>query len=200
MKVIVVGGGPAGMMAAITASKNGDKVILLEKNNLLGKKLLITGKGRCNITSSLEMDEFIKNIPGNGKFLFSVFQKFTNQDIINLIEKNGLKVKNERGNRIFPVTDKAKDVLNVFVNELKNYNVEVKTNATVQEILKNKDEVIGVKLLSGEKILGSKVILATGGKSYPLTGSTGDGYKIAKKLGHTIISPRGSIVPLEADK
>ena len=97
MKVIVVGGGPAGMMAAITASKNGDKVILLEKNNLLGKKLLITGKGRCNITSSLEMDEFIKNIPGNGKFLFSVFQKFTNQDIINLIEKNGLKVKNERG-------------------------------------------------------------------------------------------------------
>ena len=200
MKVIVVGGGPAGMMAAITASKNGDKVILLEKNNSLGKKLLITGKGRCNITSSLEMDEFIKNIPGNGKFLFSVFQNFTNQDIISLLEKNGLNVKNERGNRIFPITDKAKDVLNVFIKELKNSHVEIKTNATVQEILINEDEVIGVKLLSGEKILGSKVILATGGKSYPLTGSTGDGYKIAQKLGHTIISPRGSIVPLEADK
>ena len=200
MKVIVVGGGPAGMMAAITASKNGDKVILLEKNNSLGKKLLITGKGRCNITSSLEMDEFIKNIPGNGKFLFSVFQNFTNQDIISLLEKNGLKVKNERGNRIFPITDKALDVLNVFIKELKNNNVEIKTNSIAKEILINDEEVTGVKLLSGEKIHGSKVILATGGKSYPLTGSTGDGYKIAQKLGHTIISPRGSIVPLEADK
>ena len=187
------------MMSAITSAKNGNKVILIEKNNSLGKKLLITGKGRCNITSSLEMDEFIKNIPGNGKFLFSVFQTYTNKDIIDLMEKNGLKVKNERGNRIFPTTDKAVDVLNVFIKELKKYNVEIKINSKVKEILINENEITGIKLNSGEIINGSKIVLATGGKSYPLTGSTGDGYNIAEKLGHSIISPRGSIVPLEAD-
>ena len=187
------------MMSAITSAKNGNKVILIEKNNSLGKKLLITGKGRCNITSSLEMDEFIKNIPGNGKFLFSVFQTYTNKDIIDLMEKNGLKVKNERGNRIFPTTDKAVDVLNVFIKELKKYNVEKKINSKVKEILINENEITGIKLNSGEIINGSKIVLATGGKSYPLTGSTGDGYNLAEKLGHSIISPRGSIVPLEAD-
>ena len=187
------------MMSAITSAKNGNKVILIEKNNSLGKKLLITGKGRCNITSSLEMDEFIKNIPGNGKFLFSVFQTYTNKDIIDLMEKNGLKVKNERGNRIFPTTDKAVDVLNVFIKELKKYNVEIKINSKVKEILINENEITGIKLNSGEIINGSKIVLATGGKSYPLTGSTGDGYNLAEKLGHSIISPRGSIVPLEAD-
>ena len=119
MKTIVIGGGPAGMIAAITASKNKDKVILIEKNNSLGKKLLITGKGRCNITNAADISEFIEHIPGNGRFLYSVFKNFTNKDIIKILEENGLKVKVERGNRVFPITDNAKDVLDCFIKELK---------------------------------------------------------------------------------
>jgi hypothetical protein len=136
------------MMAAITAAKKGDKVTLLEKNNSLGKKLLITGKGRCNITSSLDMSEFIENIPGNGRFLFSCFQNFTNQDIINMLKKHGLEVKNERGNRIFPVTDKAVDVLNCFIEELKEQKVNIRTNSEVVEITEKSGEVTGVYLAS----------------------------------------------------
>ena len=201
MKVIIIGGGPAGMLAAISAAKENNEVILLEKNNSLGRKLLITGKGRCNITSSIEIDEFIKNIPGNGRFLYSAFQNYTNQDIIELIESNGIKVKEERGNRIFPVTDKAEDVLNCLVKEMKKYKqIEIKTGKKVETILTESGEVLGVKLESGEKIFGSKVILATGGKSYPVTGSDGDGYKMAKTLGHTIEKIRGSLVPLTGDQ
>ena len=201
MKVIIIGGGPAGMLAAISAAKENNEVILLEKNNSLGKKLLITGKGRCNITSSIEIDEFIKNIPGNGRFLYSAFQNYTNQDIIELIESNGIKVKEERGNRIFPVTDRAEDVLNCLVKEMKKYKqIEIKTGKKVETILTENGEVLGVKLESGEKIFGSKVILATGGKSYPVTGSDGDGYKMAKTLGHTIEKIRGSLVPLTGDQ
>ena len=204
MKVVVIGGGPAGMMAAISASKNGNDVILLEKNNGLGKKLLITGKGRCNITSSLEISDFIKNTPGNGKFLYSCFNNFTNQDIIEMLNKNGLEVKKERGNRIFPVTDRAQSVLDCFIKELRKNKVEVKTNAEVSHIFTktNSGEKIVdyVELVSKEKFEADKVILATGGMSYPKTGSTGDGYKFAEELGHTIIKPRASIVPLEADK
>lgn len=200
MKVIVVGGGPAGMMSAISAAKKGNTVLLLEKNNSLGKKLLITGKGRCNITSSIDIEDFIKNIPGNGKFLYSSFQNFTNEDIINLIENNGIKVKQERGNRIFPSTDKAEDVLNCFIREIKKYkNISIKTNSRVEKILAEDNLVKGVVLENGETVLAEKVILATGGKSYPLTGSTGDGYKFAKQLGHTIEAPRGSLVPLIAE-
>ena len=201
MKVIIIGGGPAGMLAAISAAKENNEVILLEKNNSLGRKLLITGKGRCNITSSIEIDEFIKNIPGNGRFLYSAFQNYTNQDIIKLIESNGIKVKEERGNRIFPVTDRAEDVLNCLIKEMKKYkNIEIKTGKKVETILTENEEVIGVKLDSGEKIFGSKIILATGGKSYPVTGSDGDGYKMAKALGHTIEKIRGSLVPLTGDQ
>ena len=201
MKVIIIGGGPAGMLAAISAAKENNEVILLEKNNSLGRKLLITGKGRCNITSSIEIDEFIKNIPGNGRFLYSAFQNYTNQDIIELIESNGIKVKEERGNRIFPVTDRAEDVLNCLVKEMKKYKqIEIKTGKKVETILTESGEVLGVKLESGEKIFGSKVILATGGKSYPVTGSDGDGYKMAKTLGHTIEKIRGSLVPLTGDQ
>ena len=123
MKVIVVGGGPAGILAAISAASNGDNVILLEKNSSLGKKLLITGKGRCNITSSIDISDFIKNIPGNGRFLYSAFQNYTNQDVINLLENNGVKVKEERGNRIFPVSDSAQTVLDAFIKELKNIKI-----------------------------------------------------------------------------
>ena len=131
MKVVVIGGGPSGMLAAISAAKEGNNITLLEKNNMLGKKLLITGKGRCNITSSLDMDEFIKNIPGNGKFLFSSFENYTNKDIIDLLEKQGVKVKEERGNRIFPVSDKSLDVRDALERELKNNSVTIKLNTTV---------------------------------------------------------------------
>ena len=196
MKVIVIGGGPAGMMAAISSSMQGNEVILIEKNNVLGKKLSITGKGRCNITSSLSIDEFIKNIPGNGRFLYSAFNNFTNIDIINFIEEQGIKTKVERGNRVFPVTDNAKDVVECFVKRIKKLNIKVLLNTEVIEILKNDENmVIGVKTKT-DIINAEKVILATGGNSYPLTGSTGDGYKMAEKIGHTITKLRPSLVPL----
>ena len=201
MKVIIIGGGPAGIISAISSARNGNNVILIEKNNSLGKKLLITGKGRCNITSSININDFIKNIPGNGKFLYSAFQNFTNMDIIKLIEENGVKVKEERGNRIFPITDDSKDVLKSFEKELNKYkNIKIKLNTKVKEVLEENREVKGVILESGEKLFASKVIIATGGKSYPITGSTGDGYKMASKLGHTVEKIRGSLVPLTADK
>lgn len=200
------------MLSAISSAKSGNEVILIEKNNILGKKMLITGKGRCNITSSLKIDEFINNITGNGKFLYSAFNNFTNKDIIDLLDRNGLKVKNERGNRVFPVTDKAQSVVDAIYKEIKKYpSISVRLNEEVTEIctMKNREkdnnekgfdyEVVGVKLKNGEIINASKVILATGGKSYPLTGSDGFGYELARKLGHTIIEPRGSIVPLTAD-
>ena len=201
MKVVVIGGGPAGMMAAITSAKQGNDVILLEKMKSCGRKILITGKGRCNITSSLPMDKFIENIPENGKFLYSVFKNFTNQDIITLLKENNVNVKEERGNRIFPLSDRSLDVLQAFENEMKKNNVKIYTETEVKEI-KTKDnavnKVIYLNKRSGivEEILTEKVILATGGKSYPLTGSTGDGYNIAKELGHTITKISGSLVPL----
>ena len=205
MKVVVIGGGPAGMMSSITSAKRKNEVILIEKNSSLGRKLLITGKGRCNITSSLEMSEFINNTPGNGRFLFSAFQQFTNQDIIEMLKKNGLEVKKERGNRIFPVTDKAQSVLDCFENELRANKVKIMRNSTVKRINsiigENNEKVVNsVELENGKILEADKVIIATGGKSYPRTGSTGDGYKFAKELGHTIITPKASIVPLEADK
>ena len=197
MKVVVIGGGPAGMMAAISASSKENEVIILEKNKSLGKKLLITGKGRCNITSSLTMNEFIKNIPGNGMFLYSAFNSFTNQDIIKFLKEQGLEVKEERGNRIFPVTDKSQDVLQCFEKKLKELKVKIFYESPVTEILiDDENKVCGVQTPKG-KIKADKVILATGGKSYPLTGSTGDGYKLAQKLGHTITTIKPSLVPLE---
>lgn len=222
MKVIVIGGGPAGMMAAITAKKSNNEVTLLEKNATLGKKLSITGKGRCNITSSLEnMDDFIKNTPGNGKFLYSSFRNFTNKDIIKLLD---IPTKVERGNRIFPVSDKAQDVVNAFEKQLKG--VKIIKDIKVEEILteniddnnnnccnhnfnNNENEnnnskstiirAIGVKTNKGN-YYADKIILATGGKSYPLTGSTGDGYEMAKKLGHTITEIKPSLVAMTVTK
>ena len=196
MKVIVIGGGPAGMMSAISSAENGNDVTIIEKMQSLGRKLLITGKGRCNITSSLDMDEFIKNIPGNGMFLYSAFKNYTNQDIIKLLKEEGLEVKEERGNRIFPVTDKSLDVLKCFEKKLKSLNVNIILNAKVKEILVEDNIVKGVKT-EKEIINADKVILATGGKSYPLTGSTGDGYVMAQKLGHTVTKINPSLVPLE---
>ena len=209
MKVIVIVGGPAGMMAAITAAESGDKVILIEKMESLGRKLLITGKGRCNITSSVDMNEFIKNTPGNGMFLYSAFSNFTNLDIIEFLKGEGLEVKEERGNRIFPVTDKSLDVLKCFTARLKELKVEIKLHTKVKEIVTERDiksefdnngeenRVIGIITENGEKIKAEKIILATGGKSYPYTGSTGDGYEIAEKCGHTVTKIKPSLVPLE---
>ena len=219
MKVIVVGGGPAGMMSAISSAEEGNDVILIEKNKSLGKKLLITGKGRCNITSSLDIDDFIKNIPGNGRFLYSCFKNYTNKDIISFLKKQGLEVKEERGNRYFPVTDKSLDVLNCFKNRLKELKVKVYYEESVRELItksyvskrENLDEVkaenneligtiaVGVKT-DKKEYFADKIILATGGKSYPLTGSTGDGYKIARNVGHTITKIRPSLVPLVCDE
>ena len=207
MKVIVIGGGPAGMLAAIAAAEAGDQVMILEKNEQLGKKILITGKGRCNITSSLEMDEFMKNIPGNGRFLYSAFHQFTNQDIIQLLQKQGVKVKEERGNRIFPVSDRAEDVRSALEREVKKKSIQIRKNAVVKElIVGTKQEetmsqfMIGVKLQNEEEIKADKVILATGGKSYPQTGSTGDGYWLARNVGHTVTKIQGSLVPLKAEE
>ena len=197
MKVIIVGGGPAGMMAAISSAEEGNEVTILEKMGSLGRKLLITGKGRCNITNNADMEEFIKNTPGNGMFLYSCFQNFTNRDIVDFLKKQGIDVKVERGERIFPVTDKSQDVLNCFTKRLKELKVNIKYNSKVSEILTKEGNACGVKLESGEKIEAEKIILATGGKSYPLTGSTGDGYNIAKKLGHTVTEIKPSLVPLE---
>lgn len=197
MKIVVIGGGPAGMIAGISAKENHpeDEVTILEKNNILGKKLLITGKGRCNITSSLNIDEFIKNIPGNGMFMFSALKNYTNEDIINLLEKNGVPTKEERGNRIFPVSDKSRDVLNALEKELKRLKVNVKLQCEVKKI--NKIEGIFYIDINNTQIKADKLIIATGGKSYPLTGSTGDGYLFAKCFGHTVTEIKPSLVPLE---
>ena len=204
MKVVIIGGGPAGMMAGISARKSGNEVVILEKMNMFGKKLLITGKGRCNITSSLDMSEFIQNVPGNGRFLFSCFEQYTNKDIIEFMEKHGVKVKEERGNRIFPVSDKSMDVLNAFIDELKKLNVKMITNANVQKILtetdsENNKKAIGIEYIKdGKKIIekADKVIVATGGNSYQATGSTGDGYKMSKEIGHTVTDIAPSLVPI----
>lgn len=196
MKVAVIGGGPAGMMATISAAEDGNDVILIEKMTSLGRKLLITGKGRCNITSSLDMEDFIKNIPGNGMFLYSAFKNYTNNDIIDFLKKEGLKVKEERGNRIFPITDKSLDVLKCFERKLKSLDVKILFDTRVKEIIVKNNIIEGVET-NKEIIKADKVILATGGKSYPLTGSTGDGYYIAQKLGHTVTEIKPSLVPLE---
>ena len=191
------------MLAAISASSQKEnEVIILEKMDMLGKKLLITGKGRCNITSSLPIEEFINNIPGNGMFLYSAFNNFDNQDIIKLLEKEGIKVKEERGNRIFPVSDKSRDVQEALIKIIKkSKNIQIQTNANVKHIIAKEGKVQKIKYyLNGkpEEILADKVILATGGKSYPGTGSTGDGYLLAGELGHNITKIRPSLVPLVA--
>ena len=204
MKVIIIGGGPAGMLAAITSAQKGNETTIIEKNNRLGKKLLITGKGRCNITSSIDINDFINNIPGNGKFLYSAFQNYTNKDIIHFLEKNGVSVKEERGNRIFPKSDKSLDVEKAFEREINKLHINVKLNSKVTKILVKNSKVEGVKYLNSEDIektlYADKIILATGGATYPLTGSTGDGYKMAEQLGHTVTKIKPSLVPLIASK
>lgn len=195
--VIVIGGGPAGMFAAITAAEQGNRVLLLETNDRLGKKLLITGKGRCNVTNNCNSQEVLQNIPRNGRFLYSALEACPPASVMDFFEKHGCPLKTERGNRVFPISDKAQSVLTCLQNEMKRQSVHVKT-AKVQQILVEDGTVTGVKTNNG-MFLAKAVILATGGVSYPTTGSTGDGYRMAQELGHTLIAPEGSLVPLETE-
>lgn len=192
---VVIGGGPAGMFAAITAAENGQKVLLLEKNDRLGKKLLITGKGRCNVTNNCDVEEVLRNIPRNGRFLYSALNAYPPYRIIEFFEKNGCQLKTERGNRVFPVSDKAVSILDCLKNRMKQLQITVK-NLKVEQITVQDESVVGVR--AGNQIFDCKwVILATGGVSYPTTGSTGDGYRFAESLGHAIVPAEGSLVPLE---
>lgn len=193
--LIVIGGGPAGMFAAITAARQGKRVLLLERNDRLGKKLLITGKGRCNVTNNCDVQEVLQNIPRNGRFLYSAMAALPPRSVMDFFEANGCPLKTERGNRVFPVSDKAGSVLDCLRNALRQCHVTVKTER-VSEILTENGAVTGV-MTESDTHSAPKVILATGGLSYPTTGSTGDGYKMAKMLGHTVIPGEGSLVPLE---
>ncbi len=188
------------MLAGIASAKENVEVVILEKMNTIGKKLRITGKGRCNITNAIDIEEFINNIPGNGRFLYSAFKTFTNKDIINLLKKEGLETKIERGNRIFPITDSAQSVVDALNSALRKLKVKIINNAEVIDLDVKDNKIVGVKYLLKEKeeyMKADKVILATGGVSYPLTGSTGDGQRIAKRYGHTVKEMKPALVPME---
>lgn len=196
-RVIVIGGGAAGMFAAIFAARKGNEVILLEKNDKLGKKLYITGKGRCNITNSCDMEDLFASVMSNPKFLYGPFYTHNNYDVIDFFEELGLKTKIERGNRVFPESDKSSDVISVLLRELKKQHVDIRYQSEVTDIVIRDNVFAGVTLKSEEKMLaGDKLIIATGGLSYPSTGSTGDGYKFAKKIGHTVTKLYPSLVPM----
>ena len=194
--VAVIGAGPAGMMAALAASEN-NKVILIDKNNKLGKKLYITGKGRCNITNSKDISEFFDNIPGNPNFLYSSLYSFTNQDTMNFINKLGVKLKVERGDRVFPESDKSSDIISAFEKELHNKNIIIKLNSKVENIKCDNNKIISIILSDGSEINADYYILCTGGVSYSQTGSTGEGHILAKKIGHKVTKLMPSLVPIE---
>ena len=196
-KVAIVGGGAAGMMAAIVCAENGNTVSLYEKNEKLGKKLFITGKGRCNVTNHCEVEELFQNIVGNPRFLYSAFYSFSNLDVIEFLEKRGLPLKTERGQRVFPQSDKSSDVIQIFQKEIKRLGVNVYLKTSVKEVLKEDGSVTGLCLSNGKQIEADAVLIATGGLSYPSTGSTGDGYRFAKKMGHTITDLSPGLVPFE---
>ena len=199
-KIVVIGGGPAGMMAAMKAAENGAEVTLLEKMSRLGRKMLITGKGRCNITNASEIPEIIKNIPGNGKFLHSCIKAYDNEDVQLFFNDNGVPTKVERGMRVFPVSDKAADPVDALILKLQELGVRIITDTRVTAIKAEDNKITGVKAADGTIYPAGAVILATGGASYPGTGSSGDGYKLSEVLGHTIIKPLPALVPLETEE
>lgn len=196
-EIAIIGAGPAGIIAAGIAGSKGKKVTLYEKNKFIGKKLFITGKGRCNITNASPIDVFFDNIVTNKNFLYSSLYSFTNDDIINLLKNNGLSVKIERGNRVFPNSDKSSDVIKALTMFLNKNNVNIKLNTEISDIRRQADNFI--LTIDNKKFKYEKIIIATGGKSYPATGSTGDGYNFAKMLGHTITRLSPSLVPIEID-
>ena len=199
MKVGVIGGGAAGMIAAITAAKDNNEVVVIEKTSSLGNKLKITGKGRCNLTFDGDEEDFKKNIVTNYKFMYSSFSNFSNKDVVNYFESLGVKTKVERGGRIFPVSDKATDIVRALENEIKKHNITVIYNSNVTEIMTKNKIVIGVKLENGKIINVDKCVVATGGNSYKSTGSTGDGYRLLEKLGHTVTDIKPALVPLKSE-
>ena len=198
--VIVIGGGTSGMMAAIAAAEEGAKVLVIEKNKKLGRKLLVTGGGRCNVTNNRDADEIIAHIPGNGRFLYSAFHQFDNYDIINFFESNGVRLKEEDHGRMFPVTDKSKTILEALMAKMEQLNVTILTDNPVATVLYEDGAVKGVVLEDGEEIHGSAIILSTGGRAMPRTGSTGDGYKWAKKAGHTLKPLYPTEAPILSDE
>lgn len=195
-KVLVIGGGAAGMFAAISAAEEGHEVHLFEKNEKCGKKLYITGKGRCNLTNACEMEDLFNNVCSNSKFLYSSFYGFTNQDAIAFFEENGTKTKVERGERVFPLSDHSSDVIGALTRRMRALGVQVHLNIEAKEILTEEGRVTGLLFSDGTKETGDAVILATGGLSYPSTGSTGDGYRFAEKLGHKITELSPALVPM----
>ena len=200
-KVLIIGGGAAGMMAAAFAAKNGNRVEVFEKNEKLGKKLFITGKGRCNITNAADLEDFFSAVTSNPKFLYSAFYSFTNEQVISFFEELGVKTKVERGGRVFPVSDHSSDVILALKSEMERLGVKINLNAEVKELITEKNSTIetvnGIRLVSGKKISGDAVIVATGGISYPSTGSTGDGYRFARRCGHKVSELSPSLVPME---
>lgn len=198
-RVVVIGGGAAGLMAAVIAGREGAKVTLLEKMNYVGKKMGITGKGRCNITNVCDMSDFIKNTPGNGKFLYGAYERFTNEDLLQLLHDAGLETKVERGGRVFPASDSALDVRNTFMKLMKHYGVDVHLEEPVKKLLVDDGVVTGV-VTDKETYHADAVVIATGGKSYPATGSTGDGYIFAAQVGHKITDIRPSLVPIVTEE
>ena len=196
--VIVIGGGAAGMMAAISAAGCGAKVCLLEKNEKLGKKLFITGKGRCNLTNAADIEEFFRAVTSNPKFLYSAFYSFTNDQTVAFFEDLGLKTKVERGGRVFPQSDHSSDVINALGRELARKKVDVSFRTEVKELIVDEGRAVGVTLSSGKKLRADAVIVATGGISYPSTGSTGDGYRFAQSCGHCVTELSPALVPMEA--
>lgn len=196
--IVIIGAGPAGLMAAITAAdryKKDANIILLEKNERAGRKLMITGKGRCNVTNNCDLDTLIANTPKNARFLYSAFSKFTPQDVMDFFEQNKVPLKTERGNRVFPVSDKAVDIVDALVGAARKRGVKI-INGSAMFVSTTDNKVNGVTLSDGTTLSADSVVLATGGMSYPVTGSTGDGYKIAKNLGHTVTEIKPSLVPL----
>lgn len=198
--VIVIGGGPSGLMASIAAGENGAKVLLVDKGTKLGRKLAISGGGRCNVTNRLPVEEIIKHIPGNGRFLYSAFSEFNNEDIISFFENLGIQLKEEDHGRMFPVSNRAMDVVEALLKRMKELEVDTRTSTSVEEVLYENGQTVGILLKDGETILANAVVIAVGGKSVPHTGSTGDGYPWATKAGHTITDLFPTEVPLTSDE
>ena len=197
-KVIIIGGGAAGMIAAYSAALTSKQVILLEKNEKLGKKIFITGKGRCNLTNASDMNTVMENVVSNKRFLFSAFKNFTNEDIMNLVENNGTKLKIERGNRVFPVSDHSSDIIKSLENAIRDLHVDIRLNTKVDELIIENDRCIGVTI-GKNKIMADAVIVATGGMSYQATGSDGDGYRFAKEAGLSVSKLYPSLVPFNIE-